>query len=216
MKGSDRLVVLNFFLFFILVLGAEEFHDAAAGEGVGVAAQGEAEGESGEVLLVLREVAHMCDGIEQGLIEGVLEGLVEVLWVDGLDGAGEESFHIANGKDLFNGGDDGEEGEVFAAIFFTLGARDETVFDIVIHHSGGQGITPAKADELAAQVGDHLVHIQRDVRQAIPIHRAVVRKLAFQFGQQLCLFILLQEFRLLRGRYSIKGLESHFRYYITN
>ena len=68
-------------------------------------------------------------------------------------------------------------------VLLALGPWNQAAFGVVVDHGGGQGIFLVKAQDLAVHVGEHLVHIQREVRQLVPGHRALGAHPVQQRGQ---------------------------------
>ena len=69
------------------------------------------------------------------------------------------------------------------AVLLSLGPGGQAAFGIVVYHGGGEAVVPVKADDLPVHVGKDLVHIQGEVRQLVPIHRALVPETGQQVGQ---------------------------------
>ena len=68
-------------------------------------------------------------------------------------------------------------------VLFSLGPWNQAAFGVVVDHGSGQGIFLVKAQYLAVHIGEDLVHIQGEIRQLIPGHRALGAHPVQQSGQ---------------------------------
>ena len=59
------------------------------------------------------------------------------------------------------------------AVLLALRPGHQAAFGVVIHHGGGEAVVLVKADDLPVHVAEDLVHIQREVRQLVPVHGAL-------------------------------------------
>ena len=68
-------------------------------------------------------------------------------------------------------------------VFFSLGPGNQAAFGVVVHHGGGQAVFLIEPDHLAVHIAEDLVHIQGEVRQLVPGHRALGPQPLQQNGQ---------------------------------
>ena len=68
---------------------------------------------------------------------------------------------------------------MYRAVALAVGPGDQAVFDIVIHHGGGETLPLVKVDQLPGHIGDDLVHIQGQVGQFLPLGGALLLHAAF-------------------------------------
>jgi len=69
------------------------------------------------------------------------------------------------------------------AILLPLGAGEQLRLDIVVDHGGGEDLPLPKGNELAAHVGDDLVHVEADVGKVVPFHGPLTFQALFQVPQ---------------------------------
>ena len=93
---------------------------------------------------------------------------------------GQQRAHTAHRQHLFQGTDGGEIAQMDGAVALAVCPGDQTVFDVVVDHGGGQRIPVVKVDELPGHIGDQLVHIQSDVGQGFPVGGPLLLHAGFQ------------------------------------
>lgn len=109
----------------------------------------------------------------------VLADKVAVQKADGLLAvvAGEHSLNIRDAQALFQNTDDDEGSQVHLTILFLHRRRHHLQPDIVIDDTGGDGfvlLPPAEGPQILPQQQNHLVHIQPQLRQALPVRQIEV------------------------------------------
>ena len=90
---------------------------------------------------------------------------------------------LLDGDHLLQGADGGQIGQMDPGILFAVGSGQQPFFDIIVHHGGGENLGFTQVNELPRHIGQHLIHIQPQVRKAVPVHRAFLPQPLLQFLQ---------------------------------
>lgn len=57
-------------------------------------------------------------------------------------------------------------------VFLALGPGEQGIFGVIIYHGGGEGVILIQPDGLPLHIGEDLIHVQREIRQMLPVRRA--------------------------------------------
>lgn len=154
----------------------------------GIAAQGQVQGQAGQVLgggLGWQGLGGLIQRPVQGLEEVGVQLLRRLL---PLFPSGDEHLHVPHGEHPLQGAHGGEVAQMDGTVPLPVRPGDQTVLDIVVDHGRGEDLAVVEMDQLAGHVGDDLIHVKGQIRQLRP------------GGGTLLFQPLLQVQKLIQGR----------------